>query len=614
MREVALLVGLDISSRRPVPDEISAEESLRELEALATSAGAEVAESQIQTRPKADAATYVGSGKLEELKTQIQFHDASVVVFDRELTPTQQRNLERALDVKILDRTQLILDIFARRARTREGQLQVELAQLNYMLPRLTVKGAAMSRLGGGIGTRGPGETKLETDRRRIHQRIHSIHRDLERVRGGRATQRRLRQAVPLATVALVGYTNAGKSTLFNRLTGAGVLADSKMFATLDPTVRHTTLPSRRRVLMSDTVGFIRDLPPDLMTAFRATLDELADAACETASRELNIGFFSRMQRGRPFVRLKSATSLDGRTALPDGRSQWITGAAARQDGHHWRARACAILTGIGTVRDDDPQLNVRDVDTPRQPLRVVIDSRLETPLPDVMRMIPNGPRILGEVAVDVRATADIDHGQFDASATVNGRELGILVEGSDGLTYRYSMGDQVHVEAHATQSGATFSHFSASYAGATVRSDTVSLNLTPTPTVEGAFQIRELDFTKLMADLAVTPRTKILWTLNAEARLHGTLSPLHLAVELGVPLLLLAAAWVLVAVVRARPWREGRSRRCPPPSNAGTGRCPGTRSRCSNGRPRRFLRCAAGGLTRYAAGCSFRSPRVPRR
>ena len=151
MREVALLVGLDISSRRPVPDEISAEESLRELEALATSAGAEVAESQIQTRPKADAATYVGSGKLEELKTQIQFHDASVVVFDRELTPTQQRNLERALDVKILDRTQLILDIFARRARTREGQLQVELAQLNYMLPRLTGKGAAMSRLGGGI-------------------------------------------------------------------------------------------------------------------------------------------------------------------------------------------------------------------------------------------------------------------------------------------------------------------------------------------------------------------------------------------------------------------------------------------------------------------------------
>ncbi len=280
--EIVLLVGLELTTRKATNTSerllVRAEESLEELAGLAASAGARVAERQIQTRARADAATLVGSGKVEELKTQIHFHDATTVIFDRELTPTQQRNLERALDVKVLDRTQLILDIFARRARTREGQLQVELAQLNYLLPRLTGHGAAMSRLGGGIGTRGPGETKLETDRRRIHQRIQAIEKSLERVRAGRTTQRRQRQGVPLATVALVGYTNAGKSTLFNRITGAGVLADSKMFATLDPTVRQVTLPSRRKVLASDTVGFIRSLPTTLVKAFRATLEEVVEA------------------------------------------------------------------------------------------------------------------------------------------------------------------------------------------------------------------------------------------------------------------------------------------------------------------------------------------------
>jgi GTPase len=283
--EIAILVGLKLTARSKkrapagVPESIiTAEESLEELGALAESAGARVAERWIQTRPTSDSATFIGSGKVEELKTQLEFHEATTAIFDQELTPTQQRNLEKALDVKVLDRTQLILDIFARRARTREGQLQVELAQLNYMLPRLTGKGAAMSRLGGGIGTRGPGETKLETDRRRIHQRIQAIEKDLDRVRGGRTTQRRQRQAVPLATLALVGYTNAGKSTLFNRLTGAGVLADSKMFATLDPTVRQIRLPSRRQVLVSDTVGFIRNLPTTLVRAFRATLEEVVEA------------------------------------------------------------------------------------------------------------------------------------------------------------------------------------------------------------------------------------------------------------------------------------------------------------------------------------------------
>jgi GTP-binding protein HflX len=230
-------------------------------------------------RPVFDAATLFGHGKVEELKELAEAHQADVLIVDHELTPTQQRNLEAAAQVKVIDRTQLILDIFAHRARTSEGRLQVELAQLKYMLPRLTGQGHSLSRLGGGIGTRGPGETKLETDRRRIAIRIKKLERDLEHVRTGRALHRESRGAIPVPTISLAGYTNAGKSTLFNRLTAAGVLADARMFATLDPTVRAITLPSRRRVLLSDTVGFIRNLPTSLIEAFRATLEEVADSA-----------------------------------------------------------------------------------------------------------------------------------------------------------------------------------------------------------------------------------------------------------------------------------------------------------------------------------------------
>ena len=275
--ERALLVGVDW--RRRVGSALSAEDSLAELETLARSAGAEVIDRQMQARERADSAYLIGPGKVDEIAGLVVGYEIDVVIFDHELTPTQLRNLEKKFEVRVLDRTQLILDIFASRARTSEGKLQVELAQLQYALPRLAGKGTSLSGQGGGIGTRGPGETKLETDRRRIRARLAQLERSIEAVRGTRGTQRRQRQSVPLQTVALVGYTNAGKSTLFNRLTGAGVVADARMFATLDPTVRMVTLPSKKKILLSDTVGFIRNLPTTLVKAFRATLEEVTEAA-----------------------------------------------------------------------------------------------------------------------------------------------------------------------------------------------------------------------------------------------------------------------------------------------------------------------------------------------
>jgi len=257
----------------------SAEESLAELRELTLSAGAEVAGEFLQHRDKPDPATLIGRGKLEEIAGAAASSHADLLIFDHELTPSQQRNIEREVHCRVVDRTALILDIFARHARTREGQLQVELAQLRYLLPRLAGRGIEMSQLGGGIGTRGPGETQLETDRRKIYRRIRHVEQQLENVRRIRSQQRRRREAVPVATVALVGYTNAGKSTLFNALTQSKVLESSKMFATLDPTIRAVTLPSKRTVLLSDTVGFIRNLPHTLVSAFRATLEEVQRAS-----------------------------------------------------------------------------------------------------------------------------------------------------------------------------------------------------------------------------------------------------------------------------------------------------------------------------------------------
>jgi GTP-binding protein HflX len=273
-------VGLKRASHVPGIDAGDAERaSLDELAELARSAGAQVAGSIFQMRDKIEPATVIGRGKIEEVKIEAHLHHAPLIVFDRNLTPTQLRNLEKGTECRVIDRTQLILDIFARHARSREGQLQVELAQLNYMLPRLAGSAKELSRQAGGIGTRGPGEQKLETDRRRIRERVAKITRAIEAIRKQRSLRRQTRQAVPLGTVALVGYTNAGKSTLFNSLSRSGVLVSSKMFATLDPTVRAVRLPSNRRVLLSDTVGFIRDLPPGLIAAFRATLEEVQESA-----------------------------------------------------------------------------------------------------------------------------------------------------------------------------------------------------------------------------------------------------------------------------------------------------------------------------------------------
>ena len=249
-----------------------------EFEELVRSAGATIAATLVQRRQKPDPSSLVGQGKLDEIVEVVTSTNASLVLFDHDPTPSQLRNIEARLPCHVIDRSQLILDIFARHAKTREGQLQVELAQLEYQLPRLAGRGRAMSQLGGGIGTRGPGETQFETDRRKINLRIDLIKTQLTGVRRIRHQQRQRREAVPVPVVALVGYTNAGKSTLFNALTQAGVLESGRMFATLDPKLRQLQLPSRRMILLSDTVGFIRDLPHTLVTSFRATLEEVERA------------------------------------------------------------------------------------------------------------------------------------------------------------------------------------------------------------------------------------------------------------------------------------------------------------------------------------------------
>ncbi|MFC2060308.1 GTPase HflX [Chloroflexota bacterium] len=257
----------------------SADASIKELAQLASTAGAEVVGELIQQLPAPSKTHYIGKGKLDELLSLKNSANYNVVIFDDELSPLQQRNLEDVLGVKVIDRVTLILDIFAKRARTHEGKLQVELAQHQYLFPRLAGQWSHLERLGGGIGTRGPGESQLETDRRLIRQKIHRLQAQIERVRKHRRLYREQRKKSGIPVVALVGYTNAGKSTLINALSHTDVVVEDKLFATLDPTTRRLILPDRRVVLLSDTVGFIRKLPPTILTAFRATLEELSEAS-----------------------------------------------------------------------------------------------------------------------------------------------------------------------------------------------------------------------------------------------------------------------------------------------------------------------------------------------
>jgi len=274
VRERAALVGLFKDS----PRHFDPEHALDELAGLAGAANADVVLRVQQERARPDPATVLGKGKVEMLAAACDETRVDVVIFDNELSPAQLRNLENALNRPVVDRTQLILDIFARRARTREGKLQVELAQLKYMMPRLVGSSEALSRLGGGIGTRGPGETKLESDRRRIRHRVSMLSKEIETVRQRRSQLRERRHKAAVPTVALVGYTNAGKTTLFNSLTGDHAAASDALFVTLDPLVRRVKLPDRRELLVSDTVGFIDRLPHSLVAAFRATLEEVAEA------------------------------------------------------------------------------------------------------------------------------------------------------------------------------------------------------------------------------------------------------------------------------------------------------------------------------------------------
>jgi GTPase len=400
--ERAALVGLVMGSARRV----DADQSLDELAGLADAAGASVVLRMLQERPKPDPATFIGSGKLTNLAAACAEADVDVVIFDNELTPAQLRQLEAKLERKVVDRTQLILDIFARRARTREGKWQVELAQLKYLLPRLVGSSTALSRLGGGIGTRGPGETKLETDRRRIRVKIQSIQREIDQVRQRRSQLRERRQKQSVPTVALVGYTNAGKTTLFNRLTNETAVASDALFVTLDPLVRQVRLPDRRELLVSDTVGFIDRLPHALVAAFRATLEEVAEA-----DLVLHVIDASNTERERQIAAVKRVLDEVGALEVPTIDVYNKTDATTPDEQRRLREAdpACALISArTGAGIDELLQMVASRLALDTRRITITFDSGKDFDRQQIARMY-RVARVISHVATNGRVVIEAD-------------------------------------------------------------------------------------------------------------------------------------------------------------------------------------------------------------